>query len=129
MEIKTPQIVFTAPGICSVLYTHQCELIKDLSNNMVNSTATEQEKARCHKLLTARMTAFGNTNAELCLLANTDAERCLGAGRPLGIQKVLELVIAYLFIGKDGLEVIGKEFLHASKEGSQQKVTINNNSC
>ena len=128
METKTNQtFAFEAPGLCSVLYSHQCELVKELSNNVLNSTATEHEKNRCNKILEARKAEFGMPPTFLAFLANTDAEHCLGAGKDkqtLGSQKVLELVISSLFDTPDGFEAIGKEFMghmqDASKEASKE---------
>ena len=136
MEIKTNHFAFEAPGLCSVLYSHQCELIKELSNKVLISTVTQQEKDRCHKILKTRKMEFGMLKTFLEFLANTDVEYCLGAGKDkqtLGSQKVLELVISSLFDTPDGFEAIGKEFTRhiqekkaSSKKGSQHKVIINN---
>lgn len=136
VEIKTNHFAFEAPGLCSVLYSHQCELIKELSNKVLISTATQQEKNRCHKILETRKKELGMPKTFLEFLANTDAEYCLGAGKDkqtLGSQKVLELVISFLFDTPDGFETIGKEFMgHIQekkgpfKKESQQKVIINN---
>jgi hypothetical protein len=124
VETKTNQIVeFGAPGLCSVLYSFQCELVKELSNNLLNCRATEYEKNRTNKILVTRMAEFGRPF--MSFLAKTDAEQCLGAGmdkQTLGSQKVLELVISYLFDTSDGFEAIGKEYITA-KEECQQKVT------
>ena len=78
----------------------------------------------------------------MSFLAKTDAEQCLGAGmdkQTLGSQKVLELVISYLFDTPDGFEAIGKEYIMGhiqaaikeadSKEECQQKVTIIKTRC
>jgi hypothetical protein len=76
--------------------------------------------------LEARKAEFGMPPTFLKFLANTDAEHCLGAGKDkqtLGSQKVLELVISFLFDTPDGFEAIGKEFMGHMQASKDEKVT------